>query len=141
VTSSNLGTRAAQQLGFPGVEAQPRGGGVFTSCYARFQPEWGVPVAVTVGLPGWFPRGLHEWRTVAPFGLLEITDEAEFRRRYRARLHRLTPKVLRELDELRAMYAPERLILLCFEAPGKWCHRRLLAEWIEQKTGEEVPEL
>ena len=101
----------------------------------------GVPVAITVGLPKWWPHGLVEWRTVAPFGLLEIQDEGEFRKAYRARLHRLTPKVLAELHELVGAYAPAPIVLLCYEPPGEFCHRRLLAEWIEQHLGMEIPEL
>jgi hypothetical protein len=100
----------------------------------------GVPVAITVGLPKWWPHGLVEWQTPAPVGLLGVTDEAEFRRRYRHRLHRLTPRVLAELDELVESYAPERIVCLCYEPPGAWCHRRLFAEWVEQKTGLLVPE-
>lgn len=38
----------------------------------------------------------------------------------------------------------ENVILLCFENVTKddsWCHRRIFAEWYEQKTGEVVQEL
>jgi hypothetical protein len=31
-------------------------------------------------------------------------------------------------------------ILLCWEAPGRDCHRRLIAEWLEKALGIEVPE-
>lgn len=31
--------------------------------------------------------------------------------------------------------------LLCYEKPGDFCHRRLVAEWFELKLGIEVPEL
>ena len=30
--------------------------------------------------------------------------------------------------------------LLCYEAPNEFCHRRVLAEYIEQDTGIKVPE-
>ena len=33
-------------------------------------------------------------------------------------------------------------IMLCYEGPGKFCHRHLVAEWIQSNTGvivEEVP--
>ena len=63
-------------------------------------------MAITVGLPKWFGAPLVEWRTVAPFGLLGAgLDQVEYRRRYRHRLHRLTPRLLRELTELREGYA------------------------------------
>ena len=35
----------------------------------------------------------------------------------------------------------EDAILLCYEDPGKRCHRRLVADWLERTLGIEVPEL
>jgi len=32
-------------------------------------------------------------------------------------------------------------ILLCWEAPGKFCHRRIVAKWFEESLGVTVPEL
>lgn len=34
----------------------------------------------------------------------------------------------------------EGAILLCYESPGEFCHRRVLADWIERHTGVTVPE-
>jgi len=31
-------------------------------------------------------------------------------------------------------------VLLCYEAPGKFCHRRLAAEWLERELDVEIPE-
>lgn len=31
--------------------------------------------------------------------------------------------------------------LLCYERPGDFCHRRIVADWFEQNLGIEVPEL
>ena len=31
-------------------------------------------------------------------------------------------------------------ILLCYEKPGAFCHRRLVARWLETKLGISVPE-
>jgi hypothetical protein len=32
-------------------------------------------------------------------------------------------------------------ILLCWEAPDKFCHRRIIAKWLEDSLGIKVPEL
>ena len=32
-------------------------------------------------------------------------------------------------------------VLLCWEAPGEECHRRLAAEWLEKNINIQVPEL
>jgi uncharacterized protein (DUF488 family) len=31
-------------------------------------------------------------------------------------------------------------VLLCWEKPGVFCHRRLVAEWLEKSLGIEIPE-
>ncbi len=33
------------------------------------------------------------------------------------------------------------MVLLCFEKSGEFCHRRLVAKWLEQRLGIVVPEL
>ena len=35
---------------------------------------------------------------------------------------------------------PDGAILLCYEKPGDFCHRRILAKWIEIKTGFKIEE-
>ena len=48
--------------------------------------------------------------------------------------------VLAELDPKFIYKLFERNVLLCWEDPGEFCHRRLVAEWLEQNLGIEVPE-
>jgi len=59
-------------------------------------------------------------------------------RRYRHRLHRQTPRILAELQELREGYGD--LVLPCFEPPDRFCHR-VLSTWLEEKLGEFVEEV
>lgn len=63
-----------------------------------------------------------------------ITDD-EYVRRYTAEiLDRLTPgEVLRDLG-------PDA-VLLCWEGPGEFCHRRLVAAWLQEVAGCEIVEL
>jgi uncharacterized protein (DUF488 family) len=48
------------------------------------------------------------------------------------------------LDKLDPAKVVEELgfdaVLLCWEAPGRFCHRRLVAAWLEEALGIEVPE-
>jgi hypothetical protein len=54
-------------------------------------------------------------------------------------------RILKELDpeeiyrDLRLM-GGEDPILLCWESPNTWCHRRRVAEWLEEALGIEIPE-
>ena len=63
---------------------------------------------------------------------------------YELRLKELEPYEL--FDILKEKFG-EEIILLCHEKPGiiidkkHFCHRRLLADWIELKTGIIIPEI
>jgi hypothetical protein len=103
-----------------------------------------APVATSVGLPK-FATGYRiadHAKLLAPFGLLGIDDEDEFTRRYRERLDRYgAEKILRVLAAIARRENCGGVVLLCFEPAGVFCHRRVLADWIEQKTGQRVSEL
>ena len=58
----------------------------------------------------------------------------EYTKRYRE-------EILSKLDPLKVYEELDGAILLCWEKSGSFCHRRLVAEWLEAATGEEVPEL
>jgi len=60
--------------------------------------------------------------------------EEEYRQKYQAILARLDPrKVYEDLGQ--------EAVLLCWEQPGEFCHRRLVAAWLEEALGVTVPEL
>ena len=49
-------------------------------------------------------------------------------------LDQLDPKeVLRDLGE--------DAVILCWEKPGQFCHRRLVAQWLNEKLGLDIKEL
>jgi hypothetical protein len=101
----------------------------------------GVPVRTSVGAPRSFPAPLVEWPTVYPWGIYNLDlDEATFRRKYRHGLWSKKPKVLAELSEFQAGYDQD-LVLLCFEPAETFCHRTVLAGWLEEQLGETISEL
>ena len=77
-----------------------------------------------------------------PVGLLGAgLEPEEYRRRYRHRLHRLTPRITAELVELRqARTAPADLILCCYEPAGAGVIRCRWPEFLAEELGEEVTE-
>jgi hypothetical protein len=102
-----------------------------------------VPVGISIGEPK-FPLGypLLFFRRLAPWGLREIGDEAEFTLSYRDQLDAIgLPAIRRDLHRLSTDHDGRGLVLLCFEPPGVFCHRRVFAAWFEEQTGEHVPEL
>jgi uncharacterized protein (DUF488 family) len=63
----------------------------------------------------------------------EQIDEAEYERRYRVEtLSLLDPKEI--YDRL------QNYVLLCWEPAGQFCHRRIIADWIQKSLDIEVPE-
>ena len=93
-------------------------------------------VSISNGVPEFF-RG-PQYKLVAPrWNMLRLPRE-EYDREFDFILARLDPeKVYRDLVEL----GGEDAILLCWEKPNTWCHRRRIAEWLENSLiGVEITE-
>ncbi len=45
------------------------------------------------------------------------------------------------MNKIRTLTKGKDAVLLCYEKEGKFCHRRLVAEWLKKEAGEEVIEL
>lgn len=91
-------------------------------------------VAISRGIPEWYKGRVY--KALAPsWDLVRINDTEEYTRRYRNEvLNRLDPKkVYKDLGD--------DAILLCWEKPGDFCHRRIVAEWLENELGIIVPEI
>jgi hypothetical protein len=91
-----------------------------------------IVVSIALWAPRWY-RG-RRYPALAPRREMLKMDEASYRVEYQKILDSLDPrKVFEDLGE--------DAILLCWERPGKFCHRRLVAEWLEQNLGVTVPEI
>jgi len=107
---------------------------IFTS---NFKIAGHLPQAVAIsrGLPrGW--RG-RVYRPLAPsWALVKITDPQQFIRLYRTQvLDRLNAgQVLTDLGG-------DDFVLLCWEPPGEFCHRQVVAAWLQAQVGVVVEEL
>jgi hypothetical protein len=99
------------------------------------KPRWGVPYEMT-----WCPQ-------LGPDRTYLHTAKEKYEPQYLAKLDALgIEHVMDIINRCSAVYGGADVILLCFEdlrKEGEWCHRRMLAEWIERHTGimvEELPE-
>ena len=123
---------------------------LYTSRYQRFQPTQGAPIRSTVGHPRFrldYRLAGHA-RSITPLRwMLELNDESRYRTAY---IDLLTTQGLatiqEELTAIAAAAGNDELVLLCFcdltvPPPDNWCHRRIFADWWQQYTGVEVPEL
>lgn len=50
-------------------------------------------------------------------------------------------QILSWLDPVKVYEKLDGCVLLCWEKSGSFCHRRLVAEWLEKNTGNKVNEL
>ena len=92
-------------------------------------------VAICRGVPrGWKGR---RYVALAPSWVLVKTKlpEDQWKARYYEEvLSKLNPR------QVLADLGPDA-VMLCWEAPGETCHRRLVAEWLEEVTGVEIREV
>ena len=103
---------------------------MMTSNFARGKR---LPNAVGIALKApWWYKG-RQYQKLAPTARMLKLGEGAYKRAYARKLKGLDAhQVLQELVD----YA----VLLCWESPGKFCHRRLVAAWLERELGIEVPE-
>jgi hypothetical protein len=92
-------------------------------------------VAISLGVPrGW--RGARCTVLAPPRPLIKIMDPETFIPLYKAQvLDKLDPhKIIENLGG-------DNFIMCCWEAPGVFCHRRVVAAWMQKHTGVLVKEL
>jgi hypothetical protein len=93
-------------------------------------------VSIARYTPPGFPGRLYHKLAPSPalLSYVKSTNDTEgYIREFAQQLNRLDPhQVVQELGE--------NPILVCYEAPGKFCHRHLVADWLRQ-AGYTVVEL
>jgi uncharacterized protein (DUF488 family) len=109
---------------------------MFTS-YFGYAGSLENTVSIARGNPKAY-RG-KSYKLVAPtWAMIRNMKEAEYRKAYAEILSGLSPE--RVYDDIVTL-AGREAILLCWEKPGVFCHRRLLAEWLEERLGIEIREM
>jgi hypothetical protein len=115
---------------------------LYTSCFSRIRTL--PPSIEPVSIARWPARNFRGRRiyTVAPPPLaMKAKTHEEYDALYFPIFHSLDPHAF--LTELTAGLAPgcEAIAMLCFCEPLDYCHRRYVAEWLEQNIdGLIIPE-
>ena len=124
---------------------------LYTSYYGNphLDPDKAFLVRISNSAPGGFPlnfvfqEAIPSWETiVGPYKDGTITEN-DFVIRYRRQINSKTFTVLLALDTIREQAKGlgfQDIVFLCYEKPGRFCHRRVFAEWLQEKTGETVEE-
>ena len=100
-----------------------------------------IPVGVSGKIPDGF-TGLR-YQKLAPkyewwkrWHDEKLSDQWFKERYYETVLNQLDPSVVAQ--ELQSF--GENIVLLCYETPEKFCHRHLIAEWLNNKAGTDIRE-
>jgi hypothetical protein len=118
-----------------------------------YTSHWRSPLlrdadAQVVGISRGTPRGNPGFRyrlarELAPSrAAFALEDREAFEEAYTRQLEEIGPRAI--LERLEALSRGRPTILLCWERlldSGEWCHRRMLADYLRERAGIEVPEV
>jgi hypothetical protein len=123
-------------------------GRLFTGSWRRldaYEHAGLVPVRISLGLPRWLPeqraRSYPYMSELAPAGIFHVEPIEEFTRLYVERLEAAgVARIDARFQAIAAAHDGRPLVLCCFEAERRDCHRGDFAAWWLQRTSEVVPE-
>mgnify|MGYP000846084352 FL=1 len=97
------------------------------------------PIGICLYPPQWYlMSGQKNFDMLAPTREIFKLDEAMYTIRFNELLERLDPDNI--FNAIGDISNGRDAALLCFEKPGEFCHRRLVAKWLENGLGFEVNE-
>jgi len=108
---------------------------MFTSYFAKYKAKNGISIAIKS--PNWFdgntyPLLFPHWNFLKQY--FKDKNESDY-------IFAYNKEILSKLNPEEVYANLNGMVLLCWEKSGKFCHRRIVAEWIETSLGIEVPEL
>jgi hypothetical protein len=115
---------------------------IMTASWFAKLPPGAAPVGISRGVPR-SKAGYQRLHELEPGPWFRSVSPEQYLTRYRQILDRLDPGVIR--DQL--LDYGDVPVMLCWEAArdchagSKWCHRHLVAQWLEDRLGIEVPEV
>ncbi|MBS7703281.1 hypothetical protein [Chelatococcus asaccharovorans] len=119
---------------------------IYTASWFAQLPDGIVRVGVSRGVPRGQPAGYRRYTKLNPGSWFNSVGSEEYLRRYKAEvLGRLMPDQVAK--DLEALTGGKPAALLCYESPlrieagSQWCHRHIVAAWLEHHLGIKVEEV
>lgn len=115
---------------------------IYTSYFgnSRKLKEAGIKIiCVAIGRPR-FISGVPQMVNVAPTRYMISTacSHDEYLRLYNNILESQDAKKV--VEQIKTLSDGQDVALCCYEKPGDFCHRHILAKWLTEKTGIEIKE-
>ncbi|ECF2938623.1 hypothetical protein ZD68_06215 [Salmonella enterica subsp. enterica serovar Brandenburg] len=108
-----------------------------TSCFSIYRGEGRICIARYA--PRNTPAGYHTFRKLAPGNWFNSVSTSRYIELYEHEvLAKLDPE--RTWNELHLLAGNAEPVLLCWERPGEFCHRQLVARWFQRELGIAVEE-
>jgi len=108
---------------------------VKTSYFAKYKGKDGVSIALST--PKWF-KFQKEISLMPTWDMINGIKNGSLSKDQYEKIYR--EKILFLVDPFYIYEKYENSVLLCWEKIGEFCHRRIVAEWIEEETENEVEE-
>jgi hypothetical protein len=106
-----------------------------TGCYATYRGDKGIGISLSV--PKFWSGDTYKILAPTPY-ILGAKKSGKIDEDYYTYLYHRD--VLSKLDPKRIYEDLKDNVILCWEKPGTFCHRRIVAKWLEDELGIEVPE-
>lgn len=123
---------------------------IATGYFARakdYADDGYVLVSIAKVAPWFIPKDLklHSLSVLAPTDeMLALKDRtSEYEKRYKEEILSHLPliEIFETLSRIASKEALDKVVLLCYESPEKFCHRHIVAKWIEDGLGKVVSEV
>lgn len=112
---------------------------IFTGNFANIKKYANKNIhSVSIALTARYFNG-DLYRSLNPKWEFKDDPEPEYKQKYLALLSNLDAKKV--YDDLMYLSKGKDVVLLCHEKEGDFCHRRLVAQWLERELNIEVKEL
>jgi hypothetical protein len=106
-----------------------------TSCFKRYTGDMGVAICIYPPID-W--SGLRYSPLEPDKEIFFAIKDGKISKEQYAKLYK--EHTLSKLDPVEVYELFKNHVLLCYEEPGQFCHRRLVAEWLEKELNVSVPE-
>ena len=106
-----------------------------TSCFRKYKGDDAISIALYAP-ENW--KGSHFPALAPSRELLNLSKYSNLEHSKYIEIYR--EEVLSKLNPKEVYEELKDKVLLCWENPGEFCHRRIVAEWLEDSLGVEIPE-